>query len=341
MTVSVRALLHHVIVAIALAGVTLVAIPAASARPEAVTVKPRAESWYRSTFGLSLGGPPTCDTPVGCGPALPPEVQSPPSPYPDGTLHVGVTAGFEDARTYITLDFSVIDSEILDGTLSLPVDATPESGTLAPETAGIRACLVTDFVVDGINGDLTGAPAVDCAVTADATWVPGEDDRPAVFRVDLAPFLDHWGPLAGALSLLPAEGAGPSDAWHVAFSRRDRDELDLLITATLEVAAAVNPDGSASTGTPPVTGVPGSPQLPFPLGPIAGPPSTGGADPGVAPPVVATDPPSNPPQVAPPLAFSPARGFAYPAVFLLPFLLATAGGWCARAFTIDLLPERN
>lgn len=353
-----RMLLVGVVAATAFAGST-----GAAAQSADVTVTPRAEAWYRSTLGISVGNSPTCDTPVGCGPAVPPEVQSPPSQYPADTLHVGLTGGFEDARTYVTLDFSTLDpgADILGGTLSLPIDETPESGTVAPELAEIRACLVTGFVVDGVDGDLAGAPEVDCEVAADAVHVPGDGDAPSEFRVDITPFFEHWAPLAGALSLQPADD-GESQAWHVAFSRRDREELveDMRISATLDIAAEVTteapptteptpaPTATATTSAPPPVAAAPPPVFTPPgfTAPVA-PPQTFTTTPiPVTPPspevaVAQTEPavvaqPAPQVQAQPALATTPVGGFAYPVVFLLPLLLATAGGWGARAFTADL-----
>jgi hypothetical protein len=82
--------------------------------------------------------------------------------------------------------------------------------------------------------------------------------------------------------------------------------------------------GSASFAAPPLAPV-ATPQLPTTTTPQA--------------PVVA--PQASP--VAPAQQFQPQAavaqtGYAYPGVFLLPILLAIAGGWLARSLTRDLTP---
>ena len=311
------------------------------------TVGPRAESWYRSTAGVSLGGSPLCDldTPLGCGPGIPPEAQSPPHPYPEGTLHVGAAGGIEEARTYVTLDFSTVDydARIVAGTLSLPIDMAPESGSVTPDLANLQACLATGFVVDGVSGDITGAPTADCGVSTAAVYVEAVGDEPARFDVDLDPFIEHWGPLAGPLALVPGEGSGPADSWHVAFSRRDREgQENLAITALLTVTAAGSPtpppppppapvdnDDSEAVTLQPAPGgtltlAPAPPRAADPLpAPEVAPPSGGAEQPEPAP-------------VAAPLSPAGRAGYAYPGVFLLPLILAAGAAWVARAFTADL-----
>lgn len=330
-----------VLAAVLTAAALLIPVPVASAQTS-VTAAPSAEAWYRT---LSLPAPPPdpCLLPTGCPPALPLPV---PSGYAAGTLHAGVAGGAEESRTYLALDLSgvPVDAELTGGTLTLPVATDPQAGTVSPETAALRACLATGAVQDGVDGAVVGAPATDCATASDAVYRPAADGAPAAFTVDLAPFLEAWSTGTPSLALVPAQGQPQTATWHVAFSRRDRvAEGAAPISATLELTAAqdeATDDGGADVGD--VTVDPGL--------------STDGSDVGfgegasfAAPPLAAATAPLTAPvspAVAAPTASVPVAAmlggpFAYPAVFLLPLLVAGAVGWAGRAFTRDLAPVRG
>src|SRR3954451_18415620 len=92
-----------------------------------------AEAWYAAA-PIDV-----CTTPLGC----PPD-QVPTSPYPAGSLHVGVAAGQETARSYVQPDFNQpTGATLLSGTMTLHVDTRQSDGSLPPESAKILACLVT------------------------------------------------------------------------------------------------------------------------------------------------------------------------------------------------------
>jgi hypothetical protein len=293
------------------------AVPPGTDSPGATSqnTTPAAEAWYRPTS-------PTCATPVGCLPlALP-------AGYPEGTLHVGVAAGQEESRAYIALRLPGTGG-IEGGTLQLPVGPSAD-GSVQPEAAKIRACLVTGTVKDKVAGDVTTPPTPDCSVTSPA--VAKTTGSVTVLTVDLSPFAVDWGEeVTGALALLPAEGAAPTDTWHVAFSRHDRTGAGVTpLSATLLVPAA--------SEAPPSEDVPSDePSEPAGVPAVATlePP----AAPGVVPQIAPQDTTPQSPSVAGP-SLRPAAAvdtsFAYPGVFLLPPLVLLAAAWVARAFTRDL-----
>lgn len=321
----------------------LLPVDAARAQAPELTVSPSAEAWYRPLPAVPAEVS-ACDLPTGCPPAAPESPVPAPSQYPAGTLHVGVRAGLEESRTYLTLDLATLptDQDIAAGVLILPVLTDPASGTIAPETATLRACLVEAFVRDGVDGDASGAPETDCTISSEATYQPATEDSPAEFHVDLAPFADTWSSVRSAsLALVPGDAPAPSDTWHASFSRRDREGItdDQRIVAHLALAPSDNaPDlGSDADDF-------GDPAPPADTGAsFAAPPvPTRTLPPLPAPPSPAPDATSKP---APepvdttqttPVAFVVGGRYAYPAVFLLPLLAAAAVAWTGRALTRDL-----
>jgi hypothetical protein len=285
-----------------------------------VVTTPAAEAWYRPTS-------PTCGLPVGCPPV------APPSTYPEGTLHVGVLAGQEEARTYVALAVPA-DATLVGGSLRLPVGPS-EDGTTQPEGAQLRACLVTGTVKDKVSGDVAKPPTADCSVASPAVATQGPGGT--VFTVDLAPFVVQWtGERTGALVLLPTEAPAQTDVWHVAFSRHDRPvTTGLRLSATLLVEAERAAPAAPPTGPTPAVALP-------PITPAAPP-----LLPGIAPAPVGELPPVSEPAVSPPrsirqaASLTPDDTFAYPGVFLLPPLMLIAAGWAARAFTRDLAEEQR
>lgn len=321
------------------------ALPVLAAGSRTATVKPSAEAWYRVT--------PTCALPTGCA-----DLTGAPSPYSADTLHVGVNAGQEEARTYLQLDLGKLPAgtKPSGGTLLLPIAAGGNDGTRAPETAKLRACAVKVEVKD-VDGAFTAPPQVDCEIaTAPAMFVPAAGGKPAVFTIELSSLTDAWqGDVrSGAIALVPAAETAAPESWHVAFSDRTRTGQGVApISAALafvstsvdtsrDVAPAVepppleaapapafdsgsfssDPGGSTSFAAPALTAE--TPLLPAPAE-VSGP-----------------APVAAPVQQAVPVAQSfVQQGFRYPAVFLLPLLLAVAAGWIGRALTRDLLEVRH
>ncbi|HVE63223.1 MAG TPA: hypothetical protein VNB94_05430 [Mycobacteriales bacterium] len=330
-----RALVSAVLAGAALVGPPVA--PALAAGSGSATVPFAAEAWYRTA--------PVCALPAGCPPA------ETPSPYAAETLHVGVQLGAEESRTYLALDLSTlpIGTKAVGGQLRLPVAAGPQDGSSRPEAAKIQACLVTTSVED-VDGSFEKAPAADCqSVSTPAAFVAATGTGPAAFTVDLTDLATAWqdSGVAGSLALLPAEGASPTDSWHVAFNGSKRTgEGVAKITASVSF---VSEPGATEDSSPPPS-----------VAPVEGsfePPVTSGADTGFARAETFTAPESplvagadQAVRTAPtavraaaatptlPVAGVSSTEFKYPAVFLLPLLLLGAGGWAGRALTRDLTP---
>lgn len=302
------------------------AVAASAAGSGSVTTGPTAEAWYRFS--------PFCALPTGCPPGA--------SPYAAETLHVGVQLGAEEDRTVLQLDLTGLPAgtKPAGGQLRLPIATGPQDGSRTPEAARIRACPVYDAVED-VDGSYDAAPEPDCtSASVEAVYVEATEQAPAAFTVDLGALTSIWqeSVAPGAFALLPAEDIAPTDSWHVAMSRRDREgEGVASITAAVSyTSAAVDTEEEPP---PPVqapldSGFVPPPAMTFDSEPIAAPapsidvPVTTPAEP------VAPEPQAAPAQVVP-VAFVDGS-FRYPAVFLLPLLFALAVGWLGRAMTRDL-----
>lgn len=184
--------------------VPIVLAPAQAARASQSTSTTSTEAWYATLPSVS--------------------------PRPAGTLHVGLTAGLEDSRTYLALDMSGVPSDATSGTLNLPLDVADSS---APDTAVIDVCLAGD-PGPSVEGSTDPPPPVDCSVHAPAKV------GATAFTVDLTPFLDKL--RTSGLALVPT--AGGSGSWHVAiFGRKNPTH----ITATFEVP---DPDAAPAASQP-------------------------------------------------------------------------------------------
>lgn len=301
------------------------AVAALAAGSGTVTTAPSAEAWYRFS--------PLCATPVGC--------PSQASPYAADTLHVGVNLGAEEDRTVLQLDLTTLPAgtKPAGGQLRLPIASGPQDGSRAPETATIRACPLYDDVED-VDGSFVDVPEPDCnAASVDAVYEPAAGDAPAAFTVDLSALAVIWqeSVAPGALALLPADAPAVTDAWHVAFSGRDREgEGVARITAAISyVGGAVDIEEEP---VPPVEAPLDSAFVPPPaLTTVDAPPLSAPAP--VDVPVTAPEAaPAPAPQAAPvvPVASVVDTSFRYPGVFLLPLALAVVVGWLGRAMTRDL-----
>ena len=326
---------HRVLAGLCLTS-AMVVVPAAAAAAAGsgtAVVKPSAEAWYRTT--------PACTLPIGCVDAT-----GAPSPYPAQTLHVGVNAGQEEARTYLQLDLAGLPSgtKPSGGTLLLPVAGGGDSGTRSPETATIQACAVSAAVEDA-DGSFATPPEADCdAASVPATYVAAEGENPAALTVALADLVTAWdgGSAPGAVALLPSADTAPPATWHVAFSGRERQGEGVVpISARLSYVSA-----SVDTAEEPAPVVP-----PPPFEPVTEAPQSFDTGTSFAAPPLTVDTPVEPqpaPQPAPvaaapeqqvvPVASVVDTTFRYPAVFLLPLAVAVLAGWLGRALTRDLAP---
>ena len=313
---------------------TVVAQPAP---PGPVVVPTAVEAWYNIAPLAAPGLPPV-------------------NLYPPDTLHVGVTGGAEDSRTYLTLNLAGLppSATITGGVLVLPVD--PDGGTRDLEGVGMEACFAPEPGSE-VQGSLDAPPPVDCSMRSAATYEPGTD-RP-VFRIDLAPFrevLDGGGLALLADDTTRAEGA----SWHVTLYGRENEAPDATaITATLELELPADdgadreptPTGPGDDGPREPTAAPppgdGSGEVASRLpdfglpGELAAPSATD-IDPGSAPagapsaPAVGEGPAKQPVAQAGP----PDDGqFRYGVVFVLPLALLVFVWFFGSALTADPASE--
>lgn len=318
------------------AGLALSVLPAGA--DSSIPIRPSAEAWYRP-LPLPVEVPPVPCAPVaGC--VVPPVTLPATSPYPEKTLHVGASAGAEEARTYVSLDIASLPfgATVTSGTLQLPVLEDAAAGTLAPETASIRLCLATVAVQDGVDGSLGGAPTVDCTINSKARYVAASGSTPAQFTADLKPFVAAIVAGQSSFAVMPLTEAGDAAAWHVAFSRRDRTGGQ-PISASLEIAGSGPVDVPTDRGGPLDGGLDSGGVPPIGTGSIPGFSAPGTPPGGVQPPQTLPTQPARPQAV--PVSATFAQPFAYPGVFLLPLVLLAALGWAARAMTRELVPART
>jgi hypothetical protein len=308
-------------------------VPATGATSGTATVRLAADAWYSASSACT-------SSPTGCLPA-----GAPAPPYPAKTLHVGVAAGQEESRTYLSLDLAALPAgtALSGGVLKLPV-AGPDDGSRAADTATLRACLVTASFKDATEGATDAPPAIDCKTSSPAKHVAAAGNEPEMFTVDLTAFASSWagGALNQGLVLVPAEDTAPNAMWHVAMSAHDRTGSTVAApTAVVQYAsaAAAGDDFDTSDVAPAApTDSTGSSSVSFAAAPLAPQPDTTPVvpAPAVQPEVAPQASPVAPVQQLTPQAFVGGGGFAYPGVFLLPIVIAAAGAMLARALTRDL-----
>ena len=283
-----------------------------------------AEAWY-ATAPIDV-----CTTPLGCPPQ-----QVPTSPYPAGSLHVGVAGGQETARTYLLPALASLPTgaTLLSGTMTMHVDTSQADGTLSPASAKILACLVTAPFTDGTAGATAAAPATDCTTSAKPTY----DASGGVLTLDLDTFLHAWNagsPQLGIALVPNATQTTQTDAWHLTIEGR-RQSGAKPVTSTI------------SYRPPPADEIPGvTPLVPAAVPPAAPPsvPSVGSLPPATSAggatgpaPVVAAQPATTG-TVTRPVAF--AGPVTTPAAFLAPLALLAGLVFFARLFTRDVTPKR-
>jgi hypothetical protein len=319
--------------ALAVAPSASAATPAQSAGSGTSTVGVAADAWFSASSACTA-------SPAGCLPAAPPA-----SPYPAKTLHVGALAGQEESRTYLSLDLAGLPAGTspTGGILRLPVSAGSD-GSVAPDTATLQACAVTGSFKDDVEGSTSAPPQIDCKrATSAAKYVAAAGNAPESFTVDLGPFANAWstGASTQGIVLLPSADTAPPATWHVTLSAHDRDvAAPMKISATVTYGSAAGDfDAPTSFDVAPPADTAGTGSASFAAPPLAPVPTV--QQPPVAPAVTPQVAPQTPP-VAPiqaqPVAAT-VGGFRYPAVFLLPILLAVACGWISRAMTRDLSPR--
>src|SRR5207248_10464845 len=138
-------------------------------------------------------------------------------PYPDGTLHVGVAAGRETDRTYLSLDLTALPPEasITGGTLTVPLDVDPTHGSQSAASAHVDACLVTAPIEDA-KASFATPPSASCTTHAPAVYT--DTGGPARLVVDLTALAEHWFSSSAGLALVPAQAAVDGhETWHIVF----------------------------------------------------------------------------------------------------------------------------
>jgi hypothetical protein len=228
--------------------------PAVTA-PATVTTGTEAEAWYQ------LAKVNTCNSPVGCLPELPalpalPDLPVAPTVFPADTLHVAWAGGIELARTYFRLDRSGLPqgATLVGGTLTIPLIADPTSGTLLADSAGVKACLATSTITDGVAGALSAAPGMDCSASSPLVL---EGDH---YTVDLTPHIEAWasGISDEGLALTPFTSSSATSAWALAVPGRNAAglphiEADLsYVVANAAVPPAVVPAAPVAPAVQPV-----------------------------------------------------------------------------------------
>jgi hypothetical protein len=302
-------------------------VPVAAAATS-VTLTPTTEAWYQPN--PSCAAPPGCVT-TGTLPAAPPATV-PTSPYPAGTLHVGLSAGQETARSYLALPFSALSGTVQSASLDLPLDTSANDGSSSPETSHVQACLFSGPLAPA-DGSVEVPPTASCARSAGLSYQATPTPH---LHADLGPLSPGLLSATG-LALLPdATKSAATDSWRVVFSAHTR--TDSAKTAPAAVAVVVDEpaaDGGvpADLPTQPATGiaVQPAPNTGFASQPMV---PTAPLDPGGAPTVAGSNPPVAGVPVAAPRTVT--VGYAYPVVWLLPLALLVVVPMLARLLTSDL-----
>ena len=315
----------------------------------ATNVEAAVESWYQVSPAEVGSEDPTCTLPIGCAP----QPSAPVQPYPEDTLHVGIAAGRDTARTFLMLDVADLPTGafITGGTLTLPVLTDQESGSMEPETAELMACSVLGPVKKARGGPAGDQPDFSCDTAAKATYKAGE--KPTV-TVDLKPLAATLA--TGGVAIVPAKAARDAGAtWHVAFPAREHDAKE-QIAATLQYDEAPAfgpvlppPPPPEDSSSPSLSGGsvaggfddPGGVTAPEAAGSFEGsspslagqsaPPATAGAGAAKAPAVAGA---AAAPAAAPSMV--PASFYSYPGVWLAPLALAGIAGLLARCLAGEI-----
>ncbi|MCU1595258.1 MAG: hypothetical protein JWO12_2650 [Frankiales bacterium] len=305
-----------------------------------ITITPSTEAWYQPN--------PTCLTPAGCVttgslPAAPPAgVPSPPAanPFPTGTLHVGVSAGTETARTYLRMPFEQLDGKsVTAANLEVPLDVAPQDGSTAPDTAKVAICETSSSNIAASEGTIDTPPPSDCQVSVPMTYVATPQPH---LQANLGPMATDLPGITGLVLLPDASKITRSDTWRVVFSAHTRTDAAKTAPAKLTVTYE---DGSSNTSdlgsdpftapvdTPavaqPGTGIVSDPGTGFAAVPQVQAPATTAVPPAVSTPDTGVQQPVSQPQLV-------TVGYAYPAVWLLPLGFLILIPLTVRALTKDL-----
>ena len=317
-----------------------------AAAATSVVLTPTVEAWYQTN--------PSCQSPTGCvttsvlpvPPPIPVPTAPSASPYPAGTLHVGVAGGKENARSYLRFPLEQFaGKQVTGGTLTIPLDTNPRDGSVSPETSKIAVCETSASDFPAAQGSVAAPPTSDCGASVDLKYVAKPTPH---LEAALGPLAVDLPNITGLVLLPDATKNAPSAAWQVVFSAHNRAGATKTPPAALAVtfeepAAAVGAPPPA-VGAPSTGGVATTPDLGSGSG-IAAAPGTGLAAPPpvqvpqTAPEVATVQAPAVAPAAAPPQFTSPqfiTVGYAYPIVWLLPLGFLILVPLAAKALTKDL-----
>lgn len=275
---------------------------------------------------------PTCGLATGCAvDGLPSDDQ-----YLEGTVHVGITAGVEAARTYLKLDTSSMPagSIIRTAILVLPV-ASSGDGSSNASHAELLACSAPAGFAPS-SGSRSTPPPVDCGVSAPAKYA---SEPVPQFTINLQRFVDAWG--AGApdngIVLMPAAAATEAHAtWHVSFWTTDAQGASARpVSASISYDAAIAPASSADSAPGPASpwfSIGGGGMN---VGPVLSFPNAEGAVDGSGAGALLPERP-RPAQPALSLPLTDDR-FQYPIALFFPLLVIVLGGYLGWALTRSAL----
>lgn len=299
----------------------------APAKPEKTIVETSVEAWYY-----------VADDTVDPG-ALP-AVPDPVNPYGENTLHVSITGGQEDSRTYIALDLADLPPtfEVVEGQLILPID--PGGVTMGADTARVQICL-SDIPPKSEEGSFQPPPEVDCKTSVPATYAAKPKPHMTADITDFGPDLAFSG-----LAILPSDRAKEKgDTWHVTFYGKKNEaentepitaELQTVVvdpTAIIEVPDSDTGTTTFDTGSAGTTSSSGDFDFSSSSGPDV---SVGSTDPDVT---AAGEPVEvNQPVAAElPLDLAAETKPAYAIVWALPLLLLALALYFGSALTRDVV----
>lgn len=322
---QVRALTRLLTAALVAGSTALAFVPVAQAATDTV-LTPTTEGWYQPN--------PSCASPLGCQP--PPTQPPSTSPYPARSMHIGLSAGQETARSYLGLPLTGVIGTATAATLTVPLDTTQGGGSTSPELAKIQVCLTT-AALTAVDGSFDAPPKTECTATAAVAYVATPEPH---LQADLAPLLNAL-PTATGIVLLPdATKAAPTDSWRVVFSAHDRTDSAKTPPAAVTLTLQNLPANAPITGpvfTPADKSNSGFAAVDPPAGtgfaplPSINPPVTATAVPAVEPPTTINTTPLTQPQTV-------TFGYAYPGVWLLPLVFLILVPTIGQALTKDLTP---
>lgn len=331
MTPSVLTRLAGVAVAFLIGSALVLAAASPVSAMDTEKVGIDAQAWYITPVTA-------CTLPIGCPPEPAPQSVS---LYPKGTLHIAVDGGQPAAHAYLKPDLTSIPAgaNLRAGTMTLPVTQDLPFGNVRVESAAIVGCLITEPIIEGVEGGITEPPAYDCEQASSPAKLRKDAKS---FTLDLAPFLRMWsaGTPALGIALVPAPGQASDANWQVTFNGKGT-EATPRISATISYASTVENDGTdplppagAVTAPPPIGGVDAAPPAVPEIGEAPEAPSP--------PPLPAGEPPA--PEISPDSQADVARlvntpWYSYGGVVYLPLVLVAAIAIIARSLTRPLKPK--